>query len=276
MHKLALVESREDDIPKGVTPKERECLFRDGEEEVPDLPESELTLKYRKKVRAVYDKMMDMEKGTPNEDLMTIAWNEDKEFKAQKKLENLANHDELTGLPNYRAYLEGGKRIISLARRKKEECVVLMVDLDNFKNVNDSFGHSVGDEVLKKIAQILQEICRESDLAARPSGDEFIVVLPEVNIKNARIFAERIRKAVEAKMIEYGVTSSIGIAGSSQIEDLQKKTNPEFLAELQKLADKALYVAKKNGRNQVVSGEKKLKTTGQFLQFFHRLFSRNP
>lgn len=161
--------------------------------------------------------------------------------------------DKLTGLPNLRAYKNGGERIISLSRRNKRECVVLMIDLDNFKNVNDSHGHEAGDKVLKEIAGILQSIFRKSDLFARIGGDEFVAVLPEINIENAQVLAERIREVIEDRMKTYGVTSSIGIAGSNQVEYLGKITDADFLEKLKKLADIQLYLAKESGRNRVVS-----------------------
>jgi two-component system, cell cycle response regulator len=243
---LDSIKSREDDISEGVTPTGKKCLFGD-KEEVSDLSKVEPDSAYIKqceKMRAIHDRNL------TREEIKMIAEIDDECF---EELRRLANHDKITGLPNFRAYLNGAGRIISLAQRREEECAVLMVDLDCFKNVNDSLGHPSGNKVLNKIAQILQDICRESDLVARYGGDEFIVALPEINIENARALAERIREAVGDKMIKYGVTSSIGVAGSSQIKDLKEKTNADVLEELNNLADKALYKAKKRGRNQVVT-----------------------
>ena len=127
-----------------------------------------------------------------------------------------------------------------------------MLDFDFFKKVNDTHGHAAGDEVLRKIASIIKEHLRESDIPARYGGEEFAILLPYTHIEEAKIVGESLRKAVEATPVticqetvdekEINITISMGIA------EFNRNETGEALFER---ADKALYEAKKNGRNQV-------------------------
>lgn len=167
---------------------------------------------------------------------------------AQKKLLEMATIDELTGAYNRRYFSEHIQKEYDKSKRY-EQCLSLMVlDIDHFKRVNDNYGHSVGDDVLKLFAQTCQKDLRSSDIFARIGGEEFALILPQTNIDNAYELAERIRKSIEQLEIEsesgrFKITVSIGIADISLIE-----ADDPF--KLYKAADEALYVSKESGRNR--------------------------
>ena len=123
-----------------------------------------------------------------------------------------------------------------------------MADIDHFKKVNDRFGHLAGDEVLRQVARLLAECCRDSDLPARFGGEEFVVVAPEINAQAAKDFAERLRTGICARPLDVhgkavGVTVSLGVADNEGLRSPQ---------ELVQAADEALYRAKAAGRNCVM------------------------
>ena len=162
--------------------------------------------------------------------------------------EKLANKDELTGLNNRRSFFEKGNQIFKQAIRYEHPLSVIMMDVDHFKNINDEHGHSVGDEVLQGIAQLLQITIREIDLVARMGGEEFAFLFPETLLDEAVHLTERLRKEIECATIvekekHFRLTASFGIC-SSQVKD-------ETLEAMLSKADDALYIAKKKGRNQI-------------------------
>jgi diguanylate cyclase (GGDEF)-like protein len=165
------------------------------------------------------------------------------------QLERLAMTDELTGLANRRSFFIQGNEEIKRARRYKTPLTLLMLDIDGFKNVNDTYGHETGDAVLQCIANTLQENCREVDVAGRLGGEEFGILLPNTKAADAATLAERLRQAIEsqacsAQGIQMSVTASIGVAAYSE-EALN-------LDALLRRADTAMYQAKRLGRNRVV------------------------
>jgi len=133
---------------------------------------------------------------------------------------------------------------------------VVMADIDHFKNVNDTYGHSAGDEILKAFAGLMQKALREVDVIYRYGGEEFLVLLPETDAQGALLVAERIRKAVDSKVLKHRddpnikirVTSSFGVSINNE-KDLSH-------LDIIKRADKALYEAKNSGRNRVESAFK--------------------
>lgn len=169
--------------------------------------------------------------------------------KAERRLKELATTDSLTGLFNRRKFLEISERELLSAKRYKRPLCVMMLDIDHFKKVNDTYGHDGGDEVLRAIASIMQQSLRESDAVGRLGGEEFAAILPETDIIKAGEVGERIRKAVEAHTSltadneEVRVTISIGIATHCM-------STPDMDSML-KSADTALYRAKELGRNRI-------------------------
>jgi len=157
------------------------------------------------------------------------------------------SHDELTRLPNRAHLMDRLRQLVSTGLRRRRELSVLFVDIDRFKQINDSHGHEIGDQVLKTIAARISDCLREEDIVARYSGDEFVVVLGETNSQaKAESVAERIRSSImetvslDDDSIE--ISCSIGIALFPQHE-----TDPERLISR---ADQAMYSAKKQGRNR--------------------------
>ncbi|SFM69737.1 diguanylate cyclase (GGDEF) domain-containing protein [Ectothiorhodospira mobilis] len=160
----------------------------------------------------------------------------------------LSYHDPLTGLPNRRYFKECFGGALALARRHHHDTAVMMVDVDHFKQLNDTQGHAVGDQVLVHLAAALQEDLRQSDLPARLGGEEFGILLPETGRQEAVKIAERVRQRVvecppRVQGIRLPVTVSIGVAA------VHGHVDPEVLLER---ADRALYRAKEQGRNRVV------------------------
>jgi diguanylate cyclase (GGDEF)-like protein len=165
---------------------------------------------------------------------------------ANQKLETLAKTDPLTGLANRRYFLEQGNTEIQRALRTGP-LSLLMLDLDHFKQVNDTWGHAVGDAVLKSFAQHAGHPLRVVDLLARIGGEEFVVLLPDTTAEGASAVAERIHEVVREQVLEMAegrvtYTVSIGIAEFNGADD--------SLFELMKRADAALYQAKQSGRNR--------------------------
>lgn len=165
------------------------------------------------------------------------------------QLVGMATHDQLTGLYN-RHFLNDilGKKV-SEAKRHGYALSVVIVDIDHFKNVNDTFGHLTGDMMLKAVAKVLEGNARKEDVAARFGGEEFIILLDNCTAHDAQIKAEKLRSDIEALHPEgITVTASFGVA------QLQGDMQP--CEDLLKNADTALYLAKETGRNRVVLYEK--------------------
>jgi diguanylate cyclase (GGDEF)-like protein len=162
-------------------------------------------------------------------------------FQAQ---EENALTDELTKLPNRRALAQRFLQEMQRARRHHKAIAFMMIDLDHFKQVNDTYGHLNGDAVLHELAQILEHGARESDVCARYGGEEFGLILHEATEAGARTLAERIRSKVAAATFPGGLklTISIGVAATDE---------PALFTTLMERADQALYAAKQGGRNQV-------------------------
>jgi two-component system, cell cycle response regulator len=163
-------------------------------------------------------------------------------------LEQLALTDELTGLPNRRAIEAWAVKQIAGAARHGFQLCAVMVDLDRFKGLNDSFGHEAGDTVLKKFAQLLKDNCRSSDLCGRIGGEEFLIVLTHSDINGATIAVEHIRESLAEKIFTFG-TNDIVVTASFGIATLERGS--EDFGRLVSRADDALYSAKQLGRNRL-------------------------
>jgi diguanylate cyclase (GGDEF)-like protein len=163
------------------------------------------------------------------------------------ELERQTREDSLTGLHNRRYLDDQLFHEFVRAQRYNRNLSVIMADLDHFKQVNDRFGHRIGDEVLKAVSQIFRDNCREVDFIARYGGEEFVLVLPETPSNGAILVCERIRTAVEAYQWakiepELRVTVSLGIAYILKVDSYKDMLHQ---------ADVKLYEAKKAGRNVV-------------------------
>ncbi len=163
---------------------------------------------------------------------------------ANRRLQQLALTDALTGLPNRRAAIERLEQEWSLAHRSQRQLVCMVLDVDHFKKINDKYGHPVGDQVLKEIAQALRQAARSQDLVCRFGGEEFLVICPDTDIQAAYQCAERLRAQVWAVRVAQplNVTISIGMAAA----------DAGTLDELLVRADRCLYEAKQAGRNCTV------------------------
>ena len=167
-----------------------------------------------------------------------------------RKLTVLASTDPLTKLYNRRYFSEIAQRFMALAKRDEGSLSVIMLDIDRFKQVNDIYGHQAGDAVLVNLANIIMEFLRNSDVACRFGGEEFVILLPKTSLDDAREIAQKLRKKVEESLVflpsngELSYTISLGVASA----DTQKDSDID--APL-KRADEALYAAKAAGRNKV-------------------------
>ncbi|NQY93040.1 MAG: diguanylate cyclase [Campylobacteraceae bacterium] len=163
-----------------------------------------------------------------------------------KQAKNLANRDYLSGAYNRRFLFESGSSIFKKAKRKKENIALAMIDIDDFKHINDTYGHDVGDLVIKSTVNLLNTTLRTSDLMVRFGGEEFCILLEYISIEDTEILFEKIREKFEKHIMKvadqsFGYTVSIGICfglGES-LEDMIKKSDDD------------LYKAKRNGKNQV-------------------------
>jgi diguanylate cyclase (GGDEF)-like protein len=163
------------------------------------------------------------------------------------KMRQLADTDFLTGLLNRRAFLAMADDAVEFSRRYRRGMATLMIDIDHFKKINDTHGHAAGDDAIKGIAGTIGECIRTTDKAARFGGEEFVVLLREIDQETALLLAERIRRSIEQSTISHGATTipatvSVGVAmfteGDRDVQDLIER------------ADQGLYVAKKTGRNR--------------------------
>lgn len=165
-----------------------------------------------------------------------------------EELHTLAASDGLTGLANRRRFWEQAKLELGRSRRYGFELCLVMLDIDKFKTINDGFGHAAGDEVLRRLAEVMKTALRETDVAGRLGGEEFGVLLPQTGETEAQIIAERLRQAVMATIVTYEGSSirftiSLGLASAWK--------NENSVDDLMKRADMALYQAKETGRNRV-------------------------
>jgi diguanylate cyclase (GGDEF)-like protein len=163
------------------------------------------------------------------------------------RLRRLADTDYLTDLMNRRAFLVAADDAMEFSQRYKRSMATLMIDIDHFKKINDIHGHAAGDAAIKRIAELIGQNIRGTDKAARFGGEEFVVLLREVDEATAKLLADRIRTAIESEVIRVGshaiaATVSVGIAllcaADRDVQDMIER------------ADQGLYLAKNTGRNR--------------------------
>jgi diguanylate cyclase (GGDEF)-like protein len=179
-------------------------------------------------------------------------------FLANQRLEEMAIRDSLTGCYNRRYLNQYLEREIVVSRRYSRIFSILLFDIDLFKNINDTYGHLIGDEVLRSTARVVMNCLRQSDMLARYGGEEFTAYLPETGEQEAMAIAQRIRSAVESNQVHTNrgticVTISMGIK-VCQPSALPNENPKELLDQFFSRADAALYMAKKQGRNRIIAG----------------------
>ncbi len=180
---------------------------------------------------------------------------------AHKELQRVAVTDELTGLFTRRFLFEWMEKQMASIVRTPGDFACLMLDIDFFKSINDTYGHGEGDQVLKKVAEVTKLAVRQSDIVGRYGGEEFLVLLPNTDQEQAKVVAEKIRAAIEVNIKQpKQVTTSIGIGSCECSRPSRESHNAsELISSLLEIADQALYRAKEGGRNQTISGKKVLK-----------------
>lgn len=175
-----------------------------------------------------------------------------------KRLEEQATTDGMTGLFNKRTLIIEGERRIKVAQRFKKPLSMLVCDIDHFKKVNDTYGHDVGDVVIKGLGEVLRRIKRDTDIVGRFGGEEFVIVCEQTDEEGSRLLAERVRRELESTTFQtelgpLSVTCSVGVAPFP--------IAGQDWASLFKATDEALYASKKNGRNQVTVWRPNLRTS---------------
>jgi diguanylate cyclase (GGDEF)-like protein len=174
----------------------------------------------------------------------------DKLEKNVKKLHRLSITDNLTSIYNRRYFFEMSNNLISIADRDEKKVSLIMLDIDFFKKINDTYGHQAGDFILINLVKEISKNLRKSDVFARIGGEEFTILLNDTSLDGASVIAEKLRSVIEKKTfsynsIEINITISIGIS--------ELNTQNFTIEELYKESDRKLYIAKKHGRNKVVS-----------------------
>ncbi|MDX5372655.1 MAG: diguanylate cyclase [Pseudomonadaceae bacterium] len=181
-------------------------------------------------------------------DVTDVAVNKNRLQAANQQLQHLSRTDRLTGLNNRGYWEEELRREYSRHRRYGSMASLVIFDIDHFKRINDSHGHPAGDKVIQLVADLVRQAIRDTDIAGRYGGEEFVVLLPDVDKVGARLFAERLRHLVEAQVVkhegeEIRFTISLGVADlAPSSQDYQQLID---------WADRALYQSKHGGRNRV-------------------------
>jgi two-component system, cell cycle response regulator len=169
-------------------------------------------------------------------------------------LEELVKKDSLTNLYNHRFFHERLSEEFKRSVRCEEPLGCIVCDIDFFKNINDSYGHQAGDEILKALSAVFRDVLRDIDIVCRYGGEEFACILPQTEIREAATLGEHLRRSIEAQVFpvhggSISVTISIGVSALPA-------NNASTFLELIRFADEALYAAKQSGRNRVIVSEK--------------------
>ena len=175
-------------------------------------------------------------------------------IKAKKQVEKfniLATLDHMTNLYNRRYFAEISKNIFLISKRNKYKLAIAMIDIDNFKNINDTYGHNIGDKVIIILAQEMKSLTRNSDIVCRWGGEEFIILFPETSIEGATNIATTIKESINKLNINIEKNKYINITISIGLSKVKIKDNLLNLESSIANADKALYEAKRTGKNKV-------------------------
>ncbi len=169
--------------------------------------------------------------------------------RAREQLFGLATSDALTGMRNRRYFLEGAEAEFSRAKRHSRNLSLLLIDVDHFKEINDTHGHAAGDAALKSLARVCRRSMREVDIVGRIGGEEFAIAMPEAELASARAAAERLRRQIAEEELSFDgkairITISVGVS-AAEPRDMS-------IEQIMRRADQALYQAKGGGRNRVV------------------------
>jgi diguanylate cyclase (GGDEF)-like protein len=164
---------------------------------------------------------------------------------------NPSTKDELTGVFNYTYFLESLKQEVERSNRYGKSFSIVRLDIDNFKDINDNYGYEFGNRIMKQVSKLLKDTTRGSDIIARQENEEFVVMLPEVNLNDAIIFAERVRTRVEDSEDFGDNISKLRLTVSMGIVTYSRKDAME-LSQILQLLDTAVYQAKQDGRNCIV------------------------
>ena len=168
----------------------------------------------------------------------------------QEELKLLASTDPMTKLFNRRYFTEMSESLLDLAKREKTQSAIIMLDIDKFKNINDTYGHKVGDDVIISLSKTLQEFTRKSDVVSRWGGEEFVILLPNTDLDGALTIAEKIRVTVENLVLLVEENKDLKFTVSIGVSTVYSENDLNIEASINR-ADIALYTAKKSGRNKV-------------------------
>lgn len=191
------------------------------------------------------------DKITVGETVLRFSYNDEIEEEYHSKLFSFAATDSLTGLYNRRYVLNELEKMFRISRRNDRVFSIAVLDIDDFKQINDSYGHPAGDEYLKKVAFIITNALREQDICGRLGGEEFLILLPETGLEGAYVLANRIREQVQASPVQFN-GEHIQTTISAGICEYDVESPPESSEQLFQLADNALYDAKRTGKDKVV------------------------
>ncbi|HSX88173.1 MAG TPA: diguanylate cyclase [Pseudomonas sp.] len=180
-------------------------------------------------------------------DVTNVATHKQQLQAVNQQLKHLSRTDRLTGLNNRGYWEECLQHEYARHRRYQSMAALVMFDIDHFKAVNDTYGHQAGDKVIQAVAEVVREQVRDTDYPGRYGGEEFVVLLPDVDSAGAMLFAERLRQRIEALLVTYE-NQSIPFTISLGVADLSYPTNGH--QQLIERADQALYASKEGGRNQ--------------------------
>lgn len=171
--------------------------------------------------------------------------------KLETEMRQLATYDSLTGLLSRRAFFHDANMMLNFSKREQMPVALLIIDLDKFKAINDTYGHSAGDKVLINFGEIIQSVTRKSDISGRIGGEEFVILLPDTSLENAKVFSSKLHSTLKRTTVLHD-QSPIKYTISAGLCSLIPK-DPDSMESILQAVDKGLYLAKSKGRDQTVS-----------------------